>query len=85
MRTKVFSVYDQKAKVYSQPFISPTVGYAVRMFEDQVRTEGHAWNKHPEDYTLFEIGEYDDKSAEMIASKLQNHGVAIQYLDQETD
>lgn len=59
---EVFSVYDKKAKAFITPFFLPTVGMAVRAFTDAVNQEGHAWNKHPEDYQLFKIGQFDDSN-----------------------
>lgn len=60
MKHKVFAIYDDKAKAYLPPFFMHTVGMAVRVFADCVNTADHAFNRHPGDYTLFEIGEFDD-------------------------
>lgn len=65
MNLKIFSIFDGKAQAYIQPFFLPTVGMAVRTFTDCVTDPGHAFGKHPEDYTLFEIGEFDDHSGEI--------------------
>tara|TARA_Y100001970_G_scaffold120388_1_gene149222 strand:+ start:411 stop:665 length:255 start_codon:yes stop_codon:yes gene_type:complete len=60
---KMFTVYDSKAEAYLQPFFSSTKGLAIRSFQETVRNPEHHFNKHAEDFTLFEIGEYDDSSA----------------------
>ncbi|QXP44291.1 MAG: nonstructural protein [Arizlama microvirus] len=60
MVIKVFSIFDVKAKVYSNPFFMPHSGQAMRAFGDLVRDEKTEVNRHPEDYSLYQVGEYDD-------------------------
>ena len=50
---RLFSVYDVKAKTFSQPFMVLTHGQAERMFIDEVNREDSMIHKHPEDYSLF--------------------------------
>jgi poly-D-alanine transfer protein DltD len=59
MKTQIFSVYDSKAEAYNTPMFVPTKGQAIRAFSDQVNEPGSELNKHPEDYTLFCLGEFD--------------------------
>ncbi len=60
MRLKIFSVYDEKAMAYIPPFTLPTREMAVRVFGDMVSSDTHQFSMHPSDYTLFELGEFDD-------------------------
>ena len=55
---KVFSVYDSKAGAYMTPFFADTNGLAVRMFSDICNDRETVYWKHPEDFTLFELGEW---------------------------
>lgn len=55
----VFAVYDSKAEVYMTPMFFPAKGLAIRTFDDQVNNPDSLLNKHPEDFTLFCIGDYD--------------------------
>lgn len=68
MRLLVFAVFDSKTAVFSQPFFDLTEGAARRWFTDNVNAnEGPfvMWSKHPEDYSLFQIGFYETLSGEM--------------------
>lgn len=65
MRFKSFSVYDDKAKAYLPPFFLPEVAQAIRTFGDCATDEKHEFGKHPEDYTLFQVGEFDTNSGVM--------------------
>lgn len=81
MRHKVFSVYDSKAEAYLQPFFSITAGQATRSFSDACLDQNHQFHKHAGDYTLFEIGTYEDETGIMLAHQSKiNLGTALEYL-----
>ena len=63
MIMKVYTVLDVKVEAYLQPFFARSQGEAVRMFADSVNTPSTHLARYPEDFILFEIGEYDDQSA----------------------
>lgn len=60
MKVYVYSVYDRKVEAYGQPFFSQTNGAAIRAFIDHVNENGSPANKHPEDFDLVLIGEFND-------------------------
>lgn len=62
MKTIGFSIFDSKAEVYGPPFFAPAIGLAVRHFGDLCRDPNSALSKHPGDYRLFRIGEFDDST-----------------------
>lgn len=62
MTLKMFSVYDSKAEAFIQPFFSQSTGTAVRSFEDAANQESHEFQKHAADYTLFELGDFDQNT-----------------------
>lgn len=72
----VFSVYDNKAKAYLPPFIMHNDAMAVRVFGDCVNSEDHQFGKHPDDYTLFRIGVFDDVKGLLTKEGEANHMVA---------
>ena len=63
----IFSIYDEKAEVYNTPFFQGTVGMALRSFQELVRDNESMLFKYPEDYILYRIGEYDDKTGQIIS------------------
>lgn len=65
MKLKIFSVYDSKIQAYNTPFYLRTSGDAIRGWTTAVNDETTQFNKHPEDFTLFEIGEYDDLTGDI--------------------
>lgn len=62
MKLKVFSVYDEKAESFGQPFFFAARGMAVRAFIDLANDGRSTVSKHPVDFHLYEIGEYDDST-----------------------
>ncbi|AXH76264.1 MAG: nonstructural protein [Microviridae sp.] len=65
----MFSVYDSKARAYGNPFTSPRQEMAVRDFTAAVRDTSTQLNKFPEDFTLVEIGEFDDETCSFMLHK----------------
>ena len=64
---KCFSIYDCKAYVFNVPFFSVSSGVASRMFFDLVSDSGSIIHAHPSDFTLYEIGDFDEKSGLVIS------------------
>lgn len=62
----IYSIHDNKANAYLPPFFLHNKNMAIRTFSDAVQDEGHAFNRHPDDYSLWEIGEFDDTTGEII-------------------
>lgn len=61
MKYSVYVIRDLKVG-----FMSPTVDHndasAIRNFEHAVKNTSSLMNSHPEDYTLYRIGEFDSES-----------------------
>lgn len=57
--SKLYVVYDSKSETYTAPTLNPARGQAIRSFSDAVNGEKTVLSTHPEDFTLFEIGEFD--------------------------
>jgi len=64
----VFSVFDSKASAFLPVFMLRSNGEALRLFQDEVNREGSEFWKHPEDYTLFRVGEFDQETGELVGS-----------------
>lgn len=62
MRLLAFAVYDSKAEAYLRPFFAETKGLALRSFVDAVNDPQSGMNKHADDYTLFEVGSFEQET-----------------------
>lgn len=80
---RVFSIFDSKAVAFLPPFFLPESGQAVRAFSDSCKDKAHAFGQHPEDYTLFQIGEFDDGTGELVKRPEHiNLGVGVSFLSE---
>lgn len=66
MIKKVFSVYDEKADYYMKPFLLDEIAEARRTFGDAIADEKTAVSKHPSDYRLYMLGQFDLKLGKML-------------------
>lgn len=64
MILKIFAVRDHKTSQYANPMFLVTEGHAIRTFSDEVnrKDDNNILNKHPSDFALFTLGEYDTET-----------------------
>lgn len=83
---KIFCIFDSKADAFLAPIFAVTEGIARRMFYDVVNDPSSAFNKHPGDYTLFEIGDFDERKGFISGlESYTNLGNALTYLSGDLD
>ena len=81
---KVYSIYDSKSGLYDKPFLALNSAVIIREFETMANDPNSTVGKYPEDFTLFELGEYDNKTG-----KYKNHdtpksmGVGIEFINKQ--
>jgi len=80
MKHLLFTVYDEKAEMFMSPFFVPTLGLAIRAFADCVNSDDHHFGKHPQDYTLFGLGEFDDSDATFNHKSKKSLGNGVEFL-----
>lgn len=65
MKTQIFAIYDSTLKLYQQPHFCINRGHALRMVQDIMDRGDSPLSKHSNDFTLFELGEYDDETGKL--------------------
>lgn len=63
MNLKVFAILDTKSNIFNVPFFMRTTGEAIRAFADLANDPQSMLYKHPDDFRLFHIAEYDQELA----------------------
>ena len=78
---KIFTIKDTKAEAYLSPMFIKTTALAIRSFQTCANDPEHDFAKFPSDYTLFEIGIYDEEKGEikMHDAKI-NLGLASEHI-----
>ena len=63
MELNVYSIFDQAAEAFTQPFYMHNDGLAIRAFQDNVNaTEDNNISKHPEQFALYKLGTFNDSN-----------------------
>ena len=81
MKQKIFTIHDKKAEAHFPPFYMPNLSMAIRTFGDMVNNAESQISNHPEDYTLYELGEWEDNDATFTIHKEKiSHGNGIEFV-----
>ncbi|WNK13764.1 MAG: nonstructural protein [Microvirus sp.] len=62
---QIVALWDNAVEAFGTPFFVPHIGSAVRSFTDEVRNPDSQINKHPDDYELHHIGEFDPSTGDL--------------------
>ncbi len=57
------AIRDNKAEAWMTPMFFQAAGQAIRSFGDAVNDTNTDFGKHPEDYSIWHIGNWDSRSA----------------------
>lgn len=83
MRLRAFCVFDVKSDTYSAPFWKQTVGQALRDFADLAQDRSTTVGRHPEDFKLVQVGEFEDTTGEVIPCAIVSLGFASEHVLQD--
>lgn len=77
MIRQCMAVRDRASETFGTPFFTVSVGAAHRSFRDEVnrKDDGNQLYQHPEDFSLWRLGAWDDstghfEAGEHVASKI---------------
>lgn len=86
MVVQIFAVFDSKTKAFMQPFFSLAIGSGIRAFVDAVNDASTPFFKHPQDFSLFHIGSFDDQVPRLVALDAPlNLGLAASFKEAVSD
>lgn len=69
MTLKIYTIYDAKSMTYETPICWRARGEAIRWYQDLINDPKSKLYHHPEDYDLFELGDYDQLKATLTPYK----------------
>ncbi len=79
----LFTVHDSAAGAFLDPFVAPSMEFAIREFRTIVNKEGHQFNLYPSDYTLFHIGTFDLETGQLSGSDPISLGVVVTLIEKQ--
>lgn len=74
-----YSLFDSKSGTFSPPFFCLSRGIAIRMVMDIMADQNTTPARYPDDFTLFELGNFDDATGVIISSAPINLGVVSAF------
>lgn len=80
MRLNVYTIFDTASGAYMRPFFMQSDGQAIRSFKDISLDADHAVGQHPEDYSLWRIGTFNDNNAKLEAEDRECLATALELV-----
>lgn len=89
MELKVYAIKDRQLDGFMHPFYMHTHGQATRAFRDQINDPESSASKHPEDYDLYYLGNFDDQTGQFTsqdnAGKPKQIAIGANLFERNTD
>jgi hypothetical protein len=82
MRLNVYSIFDVAAGAYARPFFLQSDAAAMRLFGDEAVGADNPISAHPEDYSLFRIGTFDDQKGRIEGEPHECLATALEVVAQ---
>mgnify|MGYP000322833282 CR=1 FL=1 len=82
MILNIYVIHDAKAEAYMSPFFLGTDAVAIRGFSDAINNPESPFGRHPQDYTLFCIGEYSETKGEIEPCHARPIGNGVEFRTQ---
>jgi len=80
-RLHLVTVFDRALSAYLRPFAAASLGVAIREFGEECKRPDSPLNKHPADYSLWKVGEFDDQTGALIPSNPEALEQASHYTE----
>jgi hypothetical protein len=71
MKQNIYTVFDSASGVFDRPFCAISDQAAVRAFGDICGNSEHPVGMHPDDYSLYRVGVFDNNLAEITPESKQ--------------
>jgi hypothetical protein len=62
---KLYAIFDRAVAAYMQPFPAHSNAHAIRLFSDHANENNSPVNKHPEDYSLDYLTDFNEADGTM--------------------
>jgi len=83
MKLNAYTIYDVASGTYMRPFFAQADGMAVRSFKDIANDPQHDIGAHPEDYTLFRVGDFNERTGSLRGEGLEKLATGLEMVSQE--
>ena len=85
MKLNAYTIYDVAAGIYSRPYFAQADGAATRGFADLINDPKHPIGQHPEDYTLFRVGDFNERTGTLRGEGLEKLATGLELESLQTN
>lgn len=81
MKLRAYAVRDNAVGAFMRPMFARSDAEMTRSFMDEVNRPDSELGKHPEDYALFFVGEFDEMTGHFaVPTEPHSMGLALSYV-----
>ncbi len=80
MKTQLYAIYDTAAGIYTRQVFAQADGVITREFSDLVTNAESPYGQHPEDYSIFRLGVFDDQTGKITDEKNECLGTGLELV-----
>jgi len=80
MKTNLYTIHDKEADTWSGPYNAPNDTVLLRQINTQVNSTtdaNNAWSTNPEDFDVYQIGEFDNETGDVHLQKTKLINLAM--------
>ncbi len=85
MKVQVYAIFDSCSGIYEKPFFHTADDVVRREFQDVATTADHPINKHPEHYSLWRLGNFDNLTGKLVEERNECLWTALEAISQSQD
>jgi len=82
MKVQLYAIFDTCSGIYEKPFIGTADDVVKRQFQDLAVAADSPVAKHPEHYSLWRLGNFDDNTGKVIDEKNECLWTALEAISQ---
>ncbi len=83
MKAQIYAIFDTCSGIYEKPFFHTADDAVKREFQDVVNTADHPINKHPEHYSVWRLGNFDNLTGDIVDEANECLWTGLEALSQE--
>ncbi len=82
MKAQCYAIFDSCSGMYEKPFFSTADDLVRREFQDVATSADHIISKHPEHFSLWRLGNFDNLTGKIIDEQNECLWTAIEAISQ---
>ncbi len=82
MKVQCYAIFDTCSGIYEKPFFSTADDLVKREFQDIATSADHPISRHPEHYSLWRLGNFDNNTGQILDEKNECLWQAVEAISQ---